>query len=517
MSFQHNRRGGASGRTVRMTSRVIPERILDGLPGIIAWSSLVAILVGATVASRIVFNIAVLLSVYMAVRMVLAGIANVIGLRHIRRWEATDWRAEYAKRKAADTTNSMLAWSDVMHVVVLPNYKEEIVILRRTLDRLALFADAPQQLVVVLAMEASEQDGDAKAEQLQREYADCFRHILITRHPRGIPGEVAGKSSNEAWAVRNARIQLTDKYGYAVDRLLVTICDADSLVHEKYFDALTCLYTTANTTDRHATVWQAPIRYHSNVWNIHPALGVIQAYSAAWELAYMAAPWWHPVPISTYSLSMKLAEDVGGWDTNVIAEDLHMFVKAFFARRGQLQLGRVYLPFSANAVTGDTFFEACVNRYTQTLRHAWGAKEIGYTLSKMIDTPDVAPVRSWQLLFRVAHDHLMAGAGWIVISFGQLIPVLVNSSIVNFSSPTFLVLQASLIIVSILGIALWAVDVSLRPARPRPWTVSEVLLTLVSFAALPVLTVLFVAIPVLEAQSRLMLGVPLQYKVARKI
>jgi hypothetical protein len=35
-------------------------------------------------------------------------------------------------------------------------------------------------------------------------------------------------------------------------------------------------------------------------------------------------------PVSTYSISMKLAEQVEGWDTDHIAEDQHMFLKCFF-------------------------------------------------------------------------------------------------------------------------------------------------------------------------------------------
>ncbi|MBX3064281.1 MAG: hypothetical protein KF726_14990 [Anaerolineae bacterium] len=492
---------------------LIPERVFDGIPGFLAWVSLGLVIYGTFVAPQIVFNVAVIIGVYLAARMVFGSIATLYGLRLIRKWERTNWREDYETNVAANS----LPWEEVLHVIVIPNYKEEHSILRQTLQRLSESHVAREQVCIVLAMEAGEATANNKALALKEEFAACFKEILITFHPKGLYGELQGKSANENWAVRNAKRHFVDEQGYSMDQLVVTICDADSLLHPLYLECLTGQF--ANSKLRHSTVWQAPIRYHSNIWNIHPALGLVQAYSAAWELAYLAAPWWHPLPISTYSLSMRLAEDVGYWDTDVIAEDLHMFIKCFFRRGAKLHLGRIYLPFSGNSVTGNTFWEACQNRYQQTLRHAWGAKEIGYTLSQVLERPEIAPLRGLQMLFRVTHDHIMAGAGWIILTFGQLLPVLVHPQMAAqiTAQPQFLVLQVSYALVAVLGVVFWWIDLRLRPARPHPWTKREIVTTAFSFVLLAPLTVLFVALPVMQAQTRLLLGMPIQYRVARKI
>lgn len=491
----------------------IPERVLDGIPGFLAWLSLLLIVAGTVKAPWVVFSIAVLISAYTAIRMVLGGFANLRGLRLIRQWEATDWRQEYIRRRIADS----LAWEDVLHVVTIPNYKEDLDILRQTLKRLAASPIARQQVAVVMAMEAGEPQSAAKAVALKQEYGDQFRHIVVSIHPKGLSGELQGKSANESWAVRHAKRYLVDELGYKLDNLLVTICDADSLIHPKYLECLTCLFATSIA--RHATEWQAPIRYHSNIWSIHPALGLVQAYSAAWELAYLAAPWWHPLPISTYSVSLRMVDEVGYWDTDVIAEDVHMFIKCLFRRSGKLELGRVYLPFSGNSVTGNTFFEACKNRYTQTLRHAWGAKEVGYTMAQIIERPDIPLGRGLQILFRVAHDNIMAGAGWIIVTLGQAFPLLLQPVLAQqiLASPQFVVLQITYATLAILGVVFWWIDLRLRPPRPHGWTIKEIGLTLLSFVILPFLTFIFVALPVMQAQTRLLLGMPIQYRVARKI
>jgi hypothetical protein len=38
-----------------------------------------------------------------------------------------------------------------------------------------------------------------------------------------------------------------------------------------------------------------------------------------------------------------------------------------------------------------------------------------------------------------------------------------------------------------------------------------------SFPLLPILTLIFLALPVIDGQTRLMLGIPIRFKVARKV
>jgi hypothetical protein len=491
----------------------IPERVFDGVPGFLGWLSLLLVIAGAVVTPWAVFTAAALIGSYLAIRMVFAAAANLRGLRLVKEWEQTNWREAYEQRRTADS----IPWSDVIHVVVSPNYKEELIVLRQTLDRLAIQSLAKTQVIVVLAMEAGEPEAAAKAEILHREYGHCFLHLLATLHPRGISGELQVKSANSTWAIRSVKNLLVEEMGYSLDQIVITTSDADSLLHPKYLEALTCLFATSSKP--HSTVWQAPIRYHINVWDNHPAMGLIHAYSSAWELAYLAAPWWQPVPISTYSLSMRLIDEVGYWDTDVIADELHMFIKCFFRRGGDFEIGRMFLPFSGYAVTGDNFIDACKNRYSQSLRHAWGAKEVGYTMAQMVERPDVDFGRGLKILLRVAHDNIMAGAGWVILTFGGQLPILLYPSLLHtgFQSIAFVALQVALVIVAILGIVFWAIDIRIRPPRPRPWTAREVLITLLSFPLLPFMTLIFLSLPVIDAQTRLMLGIPIRFKVARKI
>jgi hypothetical protein len=494
----------------------IPERAFDGLPGCVTWLALLLAVVGALAFPRELLIFAVCLALYSALRFIMAGIANFIGQRRIREWEAIDWRERYL----ADAPPDALAWDDVHHVVIIPNYKEPEHVLRATLENLAAQYQARQRMTVVLAMEAAEDAAIAKGRMLVAEYAHCFAHLFYTVHPRGLPSEMQCKSANEAWAARWIRRKLVDELGYTLDHLLVTTMDADTLWHPRYFYALTYLF--AVDPERHTRFWQAPIRYHGNVWNINPLMRIINAYSTALELAYLAAPWWMPMPMSSYTLSMRLLDVCGYWDPDVIADEWHMYIKAFFLREGQVSLVRVFLPFLAQATGGDTLIEAMRNRYQQTLRHAWGTKEVGYALAKMLEHPEIEFRRAFRLIFRISHDIFLAGAGWVIITLGSQLPLLLNPGLLGriVSGPDawiFVLLQVAALSVTVLGIVFWWQDVRVRPPRTRPQTLSERIWTLLSFPLLPIMTVLFVSLPTIQAQTRLLLGIPLQFRVTKKV
>ncbi len=499
-----------------MPPPAIPERVLDGIPGYLAWLALLLCIVLSFTSPRTLLLIAALLGFYSAIRFLLAGMANVLGLRHIKTWRQMDWRAVYA----ANADDHALPWEAVHHVVIVPNYKEPVEVLRCTLERLALQDSADRQMTVVLAMEAAEVNCAEKAELLLREFKYQFAHMFYTVHPRGLPGEMQCKSANQAWAARWIRRHLVDELGFNLDHIVVTTMDADTLWHPHHFQALTCLF--ALHPERHMRFWQAPIRYHGNIWDISPLLRLVNAYSGALELAYLASPWWTALPMSSYALSLRLLDSSGYWDADVIADEWHMFIKAYFARGGGVKLEPIFLPFLAQAAGGRNLLDAFRNRYLQTLRHAWGSKEVGYMVAKLLEHPELQFWPAFRLLFRIAHDILLAGAGWIILTVGSQLPFLVHPGLLGqilsegLNNPIFLLLQVSFSLVSILGIVFWYQDVISRPPRPTRQPVGEAILTLISFPLLPVLTLLVVAIPTLQAQTRLMIGIPLQFQVTKK-
>ena len=97
------------------------------------------------------------------------------------------------------------------------------------------------------------------------------------------------------------------------------------------------------------------------------------------------------IPTSVYSVPMTLVEHVGGWDTGpgAIGEDMHMYLKCFFALSGNLTVQVVYAPASQCNVSSEKhgiygYFLGLKARYKQALRHMWGSVDTGYTVRETV-------------------------------------------------------------------------------------------------------------------------------------
>jgi hypothetical protein len=84
---------------------------------------------------------------------------------------------------------------------------------------------------------------------------------------------------------------------------------------------------------------------------------------------------------------MTLVERVGGWDTNpgAIGEDMHMYLKCFFALAGNLHAKVIYAAASQCNVSSDKqgmsgYVDGFNARYKQALRHMWGSLDTGYAI-----------------------------------------------------------------------------------------------------------------------------------------
>ena len=133
-------------------------------------------------------------------------------------------------------------FKDLWHVVIIPEYKEPIHILRRTLDNLRKQTFPKKRMIVVIGTEANDPSAEATATLLKKEYEKIFGHMLITEHKLQ-PGEIAGKSSNMAHAGREAE-RFVRTLGIDMEYVTVTSCDADALLHPKYLSYLSLRYLT---------------------------------------------------------------------------------------------------------------------------------------------------------------------------------------------------------------------------------------------------------------------------------
>ncbi|KAF4581158.1 sphingomyelinase family [Ophiocordyceps camponoti-floridani] len=276
----------------------------------------------------------------------------------------------------------------VIHAIVIPNYKEELDTLKETLDVLASHPRAQFSYDIYLGMEQREVDGESKALSLIQEFVKKFRSIDYTIHPAGIPGESAGKGSNLGWAAK----KLSAKYSMGIRKnVVVTGIDADSHLSPSYFTNVTFMHQSYPDTAA-TTLYAAPIVFDRNA---HKVPAIVRVADILWCAAGMSGLYRTSTiapPTSVYSLPLLLVDRVGGWDCDAeaIGEDLHMYLKCFFALNGNLTCRTVLSPVSQSNVTGGgkggvrgTVIDMHA-RYKQALRHMWGALDTGFALREAV-------------------------------------------------------------------------------------------------------------------------------------
>ncbi|KAI1504430.1 glycosyl transferase family group 2-domain-containing protein [Biscogniauxia marginata] len=277
----------------------------------------------------------------------------------------------------------------VIHAIIIPNYKEEVDTLRETLDVLASHPQARDTYDIYLGMEAREHNVELKAMNLIQEFVKKFRSIDFTLHPSDIPGESPGKGSNIAWAGR----KLSERYSSGIRKdVIITGIDADSHLSSNYFALLTSMHTSYPETAS-TTLYAAPIIFDRNA---HAVPAIVRVADILWGAAGLSglyrgssiAP-----PTSVYSLPLELVDRVGGWDcdSEAIGEDLHMYLKCFFALNGNLTVRTIQSPVSQSNVKGDGgegvqgIYNDMSARYKQALRHMWGALDTGFAMRKFVE------------------------------------------------------------------------------------------------------------------------------------
>jgi hypothetical protein len=248
---------------------------------------------------------------------------------------------------------------------------------------------------------------------------------------------------------------------------LLTVGDADSEFHSGYFPALTYHFLYAGgpkdeTPSRFTTIWQPPILHFKNYLRQTSIVRLASMVQTQHELANLADPNATRVPYSTYSISARLAKDVGGWDPDWISEDWHMAIKCFMALQGELRVLPIFMPISNYATEGRTAFEAVWARFIQAKRHALGFSELLYLhhfypkVKQSISNPakrSEFSSKSFFLWLKLATIHVVMATLLIIGPFnGYLIYYFASNKItvaLNVNSWTFLincVFQAVMII-----------------------------------------------------------------------
>ncbi|KAI9203187.1 uncharacterized protein BJ171DRAFT_154483 [Polychytrium aggregatum] len=306
-------------------------------------------------------------------------------------YSTTNWiekyRADVPNAGYGDADYHDMPYGSVEHVVIIPNYKETWDTLCETLDILASHGRALTQYRVCLAMEQGEQGSEDKARSLMDKYQNNFLQITFTMHPLGQPGEIRGKSSNVAWAARQMSTSLANES----TNKIITVMDADTAFAEDYFASITYHYCVAPASDRKIMMFAPATVFDRNSNDVPVFVRVTDMFWSVGVISNLYPSSSVKIPCSAYSVSMDLAINVRFWDAGpeAIGEDMHMYLKCFFATDGKVIVKSIFSPASQCNIEGEgTGWNGYVSnlsaRYTQGKRHLWGSLDTGYVLRRTL-------------------------------------------------------------------------------------------------------------------------------------
>lgn len=482
-------------------------RALEILPGFISWSLIIFPIWGSLVIPTAVAYYIIAFDVYWLYRSVWSAGLSLLAHFRLKASQRFDWLNE---------AKSFLDWKRVHHIVVIPTYKEPLYILQRTLNGLKKQTFPRENLTVVMSFEEREGEaGQDKAKILRTEFKRVFKNLLITFHP-DIAGEVKGKSANTAWGAKIAKKELIDQQKENLNYATITSNDADALLHPQYFSYLT--FKFLDDPRRFEKIWQSAIQFYNNIWRLPMITRAFNRVSSVVQTGLLMRRD-RLINFSTYSLSLKLADKIGYWDTDVIPEDYRLFFKAFYATRGKVEVEPIFLPSYCDAAESTTWWKTMKNQYEQIKRWAWGVSDDVYIIYKWLTVPKMPFGEKTIRSFYVIKDHILWPVNWFAITIGANIPPLLNKdfnrTIIGKTLPQVSSGILTLSLVALLAIIF--VDWQQKPKAPKEIKWWQKLFSPLEFVFLPVVGFFFTALPGLDAHTRLMLGRYMEYRVTEKV
>lgn len=481
------------------------RRSLELLPGLFSWSLILFPLWGALIIPYVVAYFILFFDVYWFYKSFSLAITAYVALRKIKKAEGINWLKNSLQIKNA---------KKVTHIVIIPNYKENVEKLRASIASLASQTFPRKQIIVVFAMEEREKNAAEKSMILKKEFKGVFGGFYTTLHP-DLEGEVKGKSSNQAFAAKVIYQKLNQDKNFNLDLTTISSVDADSIFDKQYFAYLT--YKFLKSDNPYNKFWQSANVSYNNFWQVPAPIRVISFFGSLWRTGLLIQSD-RLVSNSTYSLSLRLLVDIGFWDSDVIPEDYRIFFKAFYKKNGNIWVEPLFLKTSMDAPLSYGLIKSLKNKYNQERRWSWGVSDDPLFIKWWLTVPNVPFLRKTFMLYNVLLDHLLWPVNWFIITVAANIIPFVNPifsrTTLGYNLPRLAGFMLTSCLLALLVMII--IDLKHRPQNPSLSKVRQLLFPL-EFVLLPIVGFFLSTLPALISHTQLMLGKRLEYKVTEKL
>ena len=404
---------------------------------------------------------------------------------------------------------------DLIHLALIPTYTEPLEKLRYTVRALAEAEWPAERKICAIITRETDESGIANVKTLQAEFRGAFAEFIHILDPLE-PGIVVGKSSAMAWGGRYLYRKLVRERGMDPHRIIVTDLDADYRVHPQYFAYLSWVHLT--DPNRETQLYQPIPYFHNNIWDAPMLQRLFAAVLTQLQM------WRSVLPeklqsFGSYSTTLHLVHDVGYWATDAIPEDSRFYWKSYFRYGDRFRAVPLFMPIYGDAVRARGYWRSMAEQYLQARRWAWGVTDIPYVVDNAVRHAEIPfSSRFWRVI-NLFGEHINWAITPFVLTFGATVPLLINPAFAETTLGQNLPLYASAMLsMAIVSLAvLIVVEHRIVPPRPVEWGLVQRVLSYVQWIGLPFVGIIFSMVPALDAQTRLLTGRYLEYKVTEKV
>lgn len=485
------------------------ERALEILPGSLTWLALTSpIWLSFTLPYAIAYLI-LIADVYWLLTAFRIAVLILIGYKKMERAKQEDWQKKLQKDfpKTRDK---------YYQLILIPTYKEALYILQPTLD--AIINSKYPKSKIFIAVGFEERDDPEKirtTKEYLKKVDQKIAGVFTTIHPYGLAGEVAGQGSNKNWMVKHLVPELRKK-GIKIEDVFVTTLDADFVIHPQFLSGALHKYLSLPGNERDKRTFTGVFLYHNNYWQTPTPMRLMASGTSFWQLAEMVGSDKY-MNYSSMSISLKALLDIGLWIPDKVNDDNGFYWKAYFHFNGNYKVIPHFLPISADAVQDTTLLKTFQNQYLQIRRWAYGVEHIPFIVkqyfTKEIDFWD----KTDRVLFKIWGD-LKWGFLAIFVTFGSLFIPLVNTnfraSVLAINLP---IVSSWILTVTFFGLfATIYVHEKVVPKRPKGWSAFRKVWSYIQWLLVPLILITISSIPAIDAQTSLMFGRKLEFRVTNK-
>ncbi len=485
------------------------ERFLEILPGSMTWIALTSpIWLSFTLPYAVAYLI-LIADVYWLFHALKIGAFIIIGYKKMEFAKKQDWLNKL-------NTDYPLEWKKYYHLILIPTYKEALYILQPTYNAL-INSNYPKDKIF-LAVGFEERDDPEKIKET-KEFLETIDKkmggIFTTVHPYSLEGEVPGQGSNKNWMIKHI-IPALAKKGIKIEDVYVTTLDADFVIDRQFLAGSLHKYLSTPVEERDKRTYTGVFLYHNNYWQTPAPMRLMATGTSFWQLAELASSDKY-INYSSMSISLKALLDIGLWMPDKVNDDSGFYWKAYYHFNGDYKVLPHFLPISADAVQDTTLFKTFQNQYLQIKRWAYGVEHIPYIV-KQYFTRDLDFWDSTnKVLFKMWGD-LKWGFLAIFITFGSLFLPIINpdfkASVLSVNLP---IISSWILSAAFLGLfATIYVHEKTVPKRPANWSLFKKVWSYIQWLLVPIILVTISSLPAIDAQTSLMFGKRLEFRVTNK-